>query len=367
MPESPRTRVLILTASVGEGHDLPARTLADQLRAESPGVEVTIEDGLRAMGRAFVLVSERAPGVVFHRFRWLWDAGFWIFVGLAPTRRLTQALVRAAGSRGVLSLVRRVDPDVVVSVYPITTEVLGGLRRRGKLGVPVVAAITDLAMMHYWAAPGVDLHLVTHPESIDEVREVAGPDTDVEAVHGLTRPEFAKPCDRADARRELGLPAAATVVLVSGGGWGVGDLPGAIDTALADGHVDVVACLCGRNDELRERLDRRYAAEPRVHTVGFTDRMSEWLGAADALIHSTGGLTVFEAYVRGCPTISYGWGRGHIRVNNAAFRRHGIASVVGSERELAGALRGALGSRPVPGLALAALPSAASLVLALVS
>ena len=57
--------------------------------------------------------------------------------------------------------------------------------------------------------------------------------------------------------------------------------------------------------------------------------MSEWLAAADALVHSTGGLTVLEAYMRGCPTISYGWGRGHIRVNNAAFRRFGIAEVVG--------------------------------------
>ena len=59
------TRVLILTASVGEGHDLPARTLADQLRQERPGIDVVTEDGLQVMGRAFVLVNERAPGVVF--------------------------------------------------------------------------------------------------------------------------------------------------------------------------------------------------------------------------------------------------------------------------------------------------------------
>jgi processive 1,2-diacylglycerol beta-glucosyltransferase len=359
------TRVLILTASVGEGHDLPARTLAAQLRAESPGIDVVTEDGLRAMGRTFVLLSERTAGVIFYRFQWLWDAGFWLVAGFAPTRRLTQAAVRAAGSRGLLRLVRRVDPDVIVSVYPVTTEVLGGLRRRGRLDVPVVAAITDLAMMHYWAAPGVDLHLVTHPESIDEVREVAGADADVEAVHGLTRPEFARPLDRAAARSALGLPRDARIVLVSGGGWGVGDLDGAIDTSLAAPDVDLVACLCGRNDELLARLGERYAADPRVRLVGFTEQMSEWLGAADALIHSTGGLTVLEACVRGCPTISYGWGRGHIRANNAAFRRHGIADVVGSSGELEQALLGALGSRRTPGLALAAFPSAASLVLAL--
>jgi processive 1,2-diacylglycerol beta-glucosyltransferase len=361
------TRVLIFTASVGEGHDLPARTLADQLREECPGIDVVTEDGLQHMGKTFVLINERAPGVVFFHFKWLWDATFWLCVALGPTRRLTQKLVRALGSRGVLQVINQVRPDVIVSVYPMTTEVLGGLRLKGKLDIPVVAGITDLAAMHYWAAPGVDLHLLTHPESEAEVRTVAGHETGVQAVHGLTRPEFARPCDQSEARAAVGLPAEGKVVLVSGGGWGVGDLEGAIDTALALDDVAVVACLCGRNEDLHTRLAERYANEERVRLVGFTEQMSEWLGAADALVHSTGGLTVLEAYIRGCPTISYGWGRGHIRANNAAFRRYGIAEVVAGRRELHQALRAALTSRPGPGLALGKLPSAASLVLALVA
>jgi processive 1,2-diacylglycerol beta-glucosyltransferase len=360
------TRVLIFTATVGEGHDLPARTLAEQLRNESPDSEIVTEDGLRAMGRGFVLVNQKAPGIVFFHFQWLWDATFWLCVGFAPTRRLTQAAVHAFGSRGVLRVVRRLRPDVIVSVYPMTTEVLGKLRRSGRLDIPVVAGITDLAAMHYWAAPGIDLHLVIHAESIEEVREVAGADTDVIAVRGLTRPEFAEPCDPPAARAALDLPADGKVVLVSGGGWGVGDLESAVDTAL-DLDVAVVVCLCGRNESLRARLAARYAGEERVRLVGFTEQMSEWLGAGDALIHSTGGLTVLEAHVRGCPTISYGWGRGHIRANNAAFRRYGFAEVVQTKGELDRALRGALATRHAPGVALAALPSAASLVLALVT
>ena len=31
--------------------------------------------------------------------------------------------------------------------------------------------------------------------------------------------------------------------------------------------------------------------------------------------------------MRGLPVISYGWGRGHIRVNNEAFARFGLAEV----------------------------------------
>ena len=125
--------------------------------------------------------------------------------------------------------------------------------------------------------------------------------------------------------------------------------------------------LAGRNDELRGRLQRKYVDEQRCRVVGFTEQMSEWLAAGDALVHSTGGLTVLEAHVRGCPTISLRLGRGHIRANNKAFRRFGIAEVAESDSELREALRRALQARPAPALTLAALPSAASTVLALLA
>ncbi len=96
--------------------------------------------------------------------------------------------------------------------------------------------------------------------------------------------------------------------------------------------------------------------------------MNEWLAAADVLVHSTGGLTVLEAHMRGCPTISYGWGRGHVRVNNEAFRRFGLAQVATSRQELVPALQARAGRPTGAGpLAFAALPSAASLVLALIT
>ena len=249
---------------------------------------------------------------------------------------------------------------------PITTEVLGALRKRGRLHIPVVAAITDLAMMRWWAARGVDLHLITHSESIEEVRRVAGDKTRIAVVHGLTRPEFIRPCDAAEARRLLELPTQGKIVLVSGGGWGVGDLSTSIDVALGL-DVALVVALCGRNEELRSRLAADFVSNPRVRVVGFTEHMNEWLAAADALVHSTGGLTVLEANMRGCPTISFGWGRGHVRVNNEAFRRFGLAQVAGSRAELLSALQRSLAERHAVDLSFAALPSAASLVLALVS
>ena len=358
------TRVLILTASVGEGHDRPAETLSDQLRLEEPAVGIVVEDALAAMGRPVAVVSEDAARVVFYRFQWLWDVGYWVFAGNPLTRELSQRLIARAGGRGLMRLIDRIGPDVIVSVYPNVTEVLGRLKRRHRLRLPVVAAITDLAAMHYWASRGVDVHLVTHPESIPEVRSVIGPEGSVVCVHGFTRPAFREPRAQSDARAHLGLPAVGKVVLVSGGGWGVGDTAGSVEEALTLDQVSAVVCLCGRNDALRTTLEARFAGRPEVRAVGFTDEMAEWIAAADVLVHSTGGLTVLEALMRGCPVISYGWGRGHVRVNNRAFRAFGLAEVVQRRSELRPVLERVLANgRNLP-TTFDDLPSAASLVLA---
>src|SRR4051794_3596532 len=114
-------------------------------------------------------------------------------------------------------------------------------------------------------------------------------------------------------------------------------------------------------------MDTRYGFHPRVRVSGFTDHMNELFAAADVLVHSTAGLTVLEAYIRGCRVISYGWGIAHIKANNRAYERFGIARVAATRDELTTALRDALAHpRDDVSASFAALPSAASAGLAAV-
>jgi len=354
------TRVLIVTASIGEGHDLPARVLARALAAA--GAEAEIADGLAAMGPVLAAAAGGGAQRMSYRLAPLLDLEYLVFARTPPVRAAGRALLSRLGAEGMLRLVAGHGPDVVVSTYPATTEVLGWLRERRRLAVPVVSAITDLAALHYWSHPGVDLHLITHPESAHEVRSIAGPRARIVAVRGLYEPAMLAPIDPAAARTALGLPAAGSVVCVSGGGWGVGDLDGGVAAALGAG-ADRVVALCGRNDAVRARLERRWSGEPRVRAEGFTERMSEHLAAADVLVHSSAGLTVLEGLARGCRVISYGWNVAHVRLNNRAYERHGLAAVARSRRELDAALARALAEPARPDPTFAALPEAADVVL----
>ncbi len=362
-PGEPREpRVLILTADIGEGHDLPARMIKADLEKEVPGTEVKIENGLEAMGKLSATVLRNGSKIIFRWAPWIFDVQYWLITKFAPTRWLFQHLGYLLSGRGVLRAVETYDPDVVISTYPGVTAILGMLREKRRLSIPVQSAITDLAGLRYWAHPGVDLHYVTHPESIEEVERLVGPGT-VEWARPPISPEFLAPRTRRDAREALGVAPHARMILVSGGGWGVGDLERAIELALADGETEVV-CIAGRNELAQKKLEARFADNERVRVLGFTDQMSDWMAAADAMVHATAGLTVLEAHIRGCPVISYGFAAGHLRANNAAFERFGIAEVARSDRELEATLRHVAGERRSPDSSFASLPSIASRALA---
>jgi UDP-glucose 4-epimerase len=359
--EAKPRQVLIISADIGEGHDLPARAVAREFHDEEPDAQVSIVNGLPAMGPGLTKVLRENSAFMFTFMPWLFDLQYRLFMNVAPTRWLARRLLTFFGRRGLMRLIRSHDPDLIVSTYPGVTAVLGELRRTGRLHVPCYSSITDLAGLQFWAHPGIDRHFITHPESAAEVEAIAGQGS-VRWAKPPTSSAFLAVRPRAEARKSLSLPAEGRVIAVSGGGWGVGDLAGATAEALRFEDA-IVLCLCGRNDKLRATVMARFGDEPRLRVMGFTDRMGDVLAAADVLVHSSAGLTVLEAIIRGCPVVSYGFGYGHVRASNAAMERFNLAQVARRRSDLEPAIARALEHRPEPDGSFARQPPTASLIM----
>jgi len=354
-------RVLVLSADIGAGHLVASRTLAADL--ERSGIEVVLVEDLRSsLGRLGRLVIRDGSRVLFDHAPRFYDVFYRLMLRFPPARASSAASLRWLGARRLVRLVRRHDPDVVVSTYPGITVVLGELRRRRRLAVPVAAVITDLAGLFFWAHRGVDMHLLAWAQSAPEVERVSRA---ANAVHvsAPTDDAFFTSVDPHVARSRLGLPAAGAIVLVSGGGWGVGGVEETVTAALAADPALVIA-LAGGNDALRRSLERCFSRETRVRVLGFTSSMSDLLAAADVLVHSTAGVTCLEAALRGCPTIVHGFSAGHVRHNAEAMTSLGLVRRATGERDLTDLIRSTLAA-PRQGAAAPAengLPSAADVV-----
>lgn len=343
-------RVLILSADVGEGHAAAARALAAQLKNTPEPTEVTVIDGLAAMGRVLKPVVEDGYRVQLRFIPWTYTIIYGLLNHVPPVRALATRLLRLFGSRPLARAIAEHDPDVVVSTYPAVTVVLARLRRTGEVKCPTVATITDLTGLFFWAQPGIDMHMVMYGESLSSVERIAGRDS-VQLVAPLISEEFLKERCPHQARRELGLPEDGRMVVVSGGGWGVGDVLGAVREFIRVPEASSIVVLAGRNEQLAEKLRRTFGSEPRVHVYEFTDKMPELLAAADVLVHSTGGVTCLEAMAAGTPVVSYGLPVGHARVNTRAMAALDLVRLANDTNELREHVRASFAARPEPALA----------------
>jgi UDP-N-acetylglucosamine:LPS N-acetylglucosamine transferase len=333
--------VLILAASVGRGHQSAAEGLRDELLGMAPDIQVTVRNGLGASRGPLRVFLERFTRWQLTHCPVIYSFSYFIGVRWTLGRQIALRVLYGAARSRLGSLIDAEQPDVVVSTYPGITAPLGVMRQRGQLHVPVCALVTDLASLHFWAHPGADLHLASYPESLTEIAAITNGAPARAARPPLSPAHWARR-ERRAARRALDLDPNLPLVLVSGGGWGLGDLQGAIEGALGVELLQVIV-VCGENEPATRRLSSHYASHPQVRVLGYTHAMADLLGAANVLVHSTGGMTCLEAAAQGCPVIAYGFAHGHVRHNTQAMVRHGLIRHAKNPDELTRELRHPLG------------------------
>ncbi|MET7396475.1 hypothetical protein ABZS66_23640 [Dactylosporangium sp. NPDC005572] len=321
--------VVVVSASFGAGHDGAADELARRLRTQ--GRTVHRHDFVdllpRRLGVLLRGLYRRQLTVAPRSWGWLLAlAGADLLSGRAAT-------LTAAADEATLAAVGS-DAHLVVSTYPLASQVLGRLRRQGRLAVPVVTYLTDLSVHPLWIADGVDVHLALHDDSARQAKELGAPD--VRVVAPAVRPAFC-PATPAVDRAALGLPARGPLALIVAGAWGVGQVErAALDVAATGLAVPVVAC--GRNDGLRRRLNR----SGRVLALGWVGDMAGLVRACQVVVQNAGGLSSVEALAAGVPVVTYRCLPGHGAANAEVLDRVGWAPWLRGRADLAGGLRAAL-------------------------
>ena len=318
-------RVVIISASVGSGHDGAAAELARRLSAQ--GCDVDRHDFLdlmpRRTGKFLRSFYRRQLEMAPRSWGWLMNAG----------RHRSMIGITALGDEGTRRAVGT-GATVVVSIYPLASQSLGRLRRKGLLDVPVITYLTDMSVHPSWVAEGVDTHLAIHDVPADQARALGA--ADVRVVAPAVDPAFTAPA-AFDARARWGLPTGVPLALIVAGAWGVGDVEQTSRDVAATG-LAVPVVLCGQNDRLWQRLHAEGVAVP----LGWIDDMPALLRACQVVVQNAGGLSSLEALAAGIPVVTYRSLPGHGRGNAAALEQAGWVPWLRSRDELAGGLRSAL-------------------------
>lgn len=335
MIHTPR-RVLLVSATIGEGHNATARAVTEAVRACWPQCEVVWVDSLETMGRG-VGPTFRWIYVVNVKYTpWLYNmfyAALWRYRWFADASR---RFVGAWSGRKLLPLLRKHQPDLVVSTYPLGTAGLHWLRRHGHADVPLIAVISDFSPHPFWVYPDIDLHYVMSQASLRAMYR-AQPD----AAGAVCVPPVTtgfRPAPKAPARNAFDLPENGFVVLISCGSLGLGSMERAVDAAVGVPSVDRVVVACGNNEKLRQELRHRAHQSDRVVALGWVQDMPTLTAAADVVVTNAGGATALEALACGRAVAMFEPIAGHGRANAELMADAGLAKLCPTQQDLADAL-----------------------------
>lgn len=331
-------RIVVVSADVGAGHDTAAAELTRRLCER--GLAVQRLNLLDVLPRPVHWAFKEAYRGILRWLPWGYDALF----GLTSRSRLSVSMLRAL-LRPVRRRMRRaIPPDTraVVTTYPFANQLLGPLRRQGRLAVPVITYVTDFVVHPTWLSPGVDVYCAIRHAEVQPAD--AATDIDVTVVQPLVSRAFATsaPTDSQRARERFGLPPEERLALIVAGAWGAGDVVTTVAEVRATGCVRPVV-VCGRNTELRDRLRADHE-----HVFGWVDDMPTLMRAVDVVVENAGGLTCQEALACGVPVVTYRPIPGHGRANASVLARSGLTRWVPGPDQLGPVLSALVGGAPTP-------------------
>jgi processive 1,2-diacylglycerol beta-glucosyltransferase len=296
-------KVLILSASAGAGHIRAAQAIEKAILEMGAAREVLHVDTLEYTNKVFRSVySKTYIDMVNHMpelLGWLYD-----FMDRPWKRQKRRLALDMLNTRPFVKLLQRAKADIAICTHFLPSEIISWLTAKGRISHPQAIVVTDMDVHAMWLCRHFQHYFVPLEETRVHLEKLGIP-SDKVTVSGIPiDPVFAQPKDKREMRRKHGLDPDRTTILISAGGFGVGQVEHLIHSLLELHHSAQVVAICGKSEKLKAKLDDLASELPSgdrvgLRVVGYTKEMDELMSASDILVGKPGGLTTSEALAKG--------------------------------------------------------------------
>lgn len=335
------TKLLILTAGFGEGHNAAARNLAAAGNVlQGPGTTLSVDLFAltsprfnRLARRAYLAAINGAPGLWSAFYRWVdhhevFPRHLWLL------RQEFRQLDR---------LVRREQPAVVCSTFPVYGFLLERLAGSGRVAAPYYNVVTDsISINSLWARPACTGWFVPNEETAEVMRAQGVPPARLHVL-GFPVPAFFSQQARILSPPDLAAGAAPRVLIIIHSG-----VRHALATArrLLEESGWELTFAVGRDERLRQRLEHLAAGRrERTQILGWTDEVPRLLMTHHVVISKAGGATTQEAIAARCPMLVNQVVPGQEEGNYELLRRRGVGGLVETPEAVVQTLRQAFANQ----------------------
>lgn len=330
-------KVLILSCNTGGGHNAAAYALQESLTFYHHQVEVL---DLMTLGKKH---TSALVGGAYVKLVSVCPAGFGLayqlgelvrhFPGKSPVYYANARLGNA-----LADYIEQNHFDAVVTTHLYPAETLTFLKQKDRLTVPAIAIATDYACIPFWEETNCDFYILPHKDLIPEFVSYGIPEEKLLPLGIPVRRAFSRPASKEDVRRHLGLAEDSKMFLIMSGSMGFGKvhlLAHELISRLKENEQVVI--ICGNNKKRMRALRLQFHKNPKIHVIGFTRHVPEYMAAADVLFTKPGGLSSTEAIVRRVPLVHTDPIPGCETKNRAFFVSRGMSVTGNHQKELASA------------------------------
>ncbi len=327
--------ILLLSCSTGEGHNHCAMAVREAL--DGRGHKTEFLDMLHMFGdpgplsidNVLNMISTKTPEV----FGLMYKAG-----EMYSQTKATSPIyiVNSLRAKALRAFIADHGYDAVVCSHLFPMETLTYIRRHFELDAKCYGILSDYTCIPFFSETELDGYMLPHEGVLGECVKAGMPESKLTVTGMPVSNRFVKKRPKAEARALTGLPADKKIYLIMTGGIGCGD---ALKLCAAIKKIpDENALLCvlaGRNRELIDDIREKYARDESVLAVEFTDRVSDYMSAADVLLSKAGGISSSEAAVLNVPLVHTMAIPGVETLNAAFFQKLGMSYFAKNEDEAA--------------------------------
>ena len=303
-----KPRIVFTFIEAGMGHIIPERAVADALEQKyGDKVEVVRSYFYRETGNEELKKFEQTlvkPVEVQSRSKFygkLCMFGLWLF-GDTISHEFVMRMRGSKSVRPALEHMRELDADVVFATHWAATYYIGKMKKDRPYSVLYCPDLYSNGMFNM----DCNDFLISTEEGLAEAnreRMYGGGNASL-VTYPIRNEAFALEGKRSEWRRELNIPEDRFTVVLSDGGYGMAKLEATVTELVKHKAEITIFAVCGKNAEGAERLKKLKCAEGiDLRVFGFTDKMLEFLCAADLYVGKSGANSIAEPTFFGLPVI----------------------------------------------------------------
>lgn len=291
------SKILILTASTGAGHNQAANNLCREFEEKSH--EVMIVDLFKSTDKAMNAVITEG----YNFFAKIVPDAYGFIYNLLDKKQLNDYLLKNAFiliEKRISRKIKEIQPDIVISTHPFGVPIISALKQKNKTNIPFIQVVTDFKAHYTYVDKHVDAY-ITASEFTREGLIERGIEANKIYSYGIpTKEEFQTKPDRVfDANNTFKL-------LVMGGSMGLKPMEDSVDILINSDLNIHMSVVCGNNETLKNKLTEKFKQkieEGHLEVVGFINNVHEYMDHCNLIITKPGGLTTTEAINKCIPML----------------------------------------------------------------